>query len=505
MQQLLETNPHVWHWGTAIRPVQATPEIVGPVIPNDTPVDEAGGIFPSVIHDQGMYRMWYNAWQWGPDNKLWISYTVGYAESNDGLTWRKPALGLVEFGGRSDNNLVDLPFGGTTVMVDPLAPPTHRYRAFGTADSARTPQRLDGWSRKWYSYGHYTAHSADGLHWVVDEDLPRFIPGDTATACWDPWSNCVRYAFRKNRRYGGVWRRDVYTAEMRQGLFTPEILALTPDDYDDIRARTYGAVVCDYYYMSWFPQPDVIFGLVQNEYCDWLHEGQDYVAQGRVYPMFGGPAEEHLSLAWRERDGGSWRHLPGRPSFLAPTPPGTLFHSGYYAAPYVTSTASEDWLYLCNGQCRHSFLPREAGLDPARMRAFYRENGAMLIHRAHWPRGRVLGAGTTLIDELELRFDGDEVGPGQSVHLNLSTHPGGSVRVALFDSSEAANAGIGTAPIAGYAKEDCLPLVGDHLDVTVRWGGRASLPSVPESRQLAVRLYVDCATVYQFGIVPTVD
>jgi hypothetical protein len=216
--------------------------------------------------------------------------------------------------------------------------------------------------------------------------------------------------------------------------------------------------------------------------------------------MFGGPAEEHLSLAWRERSGGSWRHLAGRPSFLAPTPPGTLFHSGYYAAPYVTTAGDEDWLFLSNGQCRHSFLPRESGLDPVRMRAFYRENGAMLIHRAHWPRGRVLGADTTLMDELELRFDGDDVVASQCLRLNLRTHAGGSVRVALFDTSVAANAGVGTEPIAGYAKEDCLPLTGDQLHAVVRWGGRSELPRVPEQRQLGVRLYLDCATVYQFGL-----
>jgi hypothetical protein len=99
MQQLLESNPHVWHWGAAVRPVQAKPEIVGPVIPNDTAVDEAGGIFPSVIRDNGIYRMWYNAWQWDPDNKLYISYALAYAESDDGVAWRKPALGLVEFNG----------------------------------------------------------------------------------------------------------------------------------------------------------------------------------------------------------------------------------------------------------------------------------------------------------------------------------------------------------------------------------------------------------------------
>lgn len=204
MQQLLESNPHVWHWGAAVRPVQAKPQIVGPIILNDADVDEAGGIFPSVIQDNGIHRMWYNAWQWEPDNKLWISYNLAYAESDDGVTWRKPALGLVEFKGRRDNNLVDLPFGGTSVFVGPVAAASHRYRAFGTADSRTAPGRMDGWSLKQVSYGHWTAHSADGLHWQLDDRLPRFIPGDTATACWDPWAGCARYALPQRVLRGAV-------------------------------------------------------------------------------------------------------------------------------------------------------------------------------------------------------------------------------------------------------------------------------------------------------------
>ena len=124
----------------------------------------------------------------------------------------------------------------------------------------------------------------------------------------------------------------------------------------------------------------------------------------------------------------------------------------------------------------------------------------MLIHLARWPRGRIVGADTALIDDLELRFDGDEVGEGATLHLNLKAHAGGSVRVGLFDTSLPANEALGTQPIAGYGKEDCAPLTGDHLDAAVQWRGGAALPQVPENRQLAVRLYIDCASVFQFGL-----
>ncbi|MGB7160332.1 MAG: hypothetical protein WBD40_19850 [Tepidisphaeraceae bacterium] len=46
------------------------------------------------------YRMWYNSFS--KDSKRLISY----ATSKDGLKWDKPRLGLVEFNGNKDNNLI---------------------------------------------------------------------------------------------------------------------------------------------------------------------------------------------------------------------------------------------------------------------------------------------------------------------------------------------------------------------------------------------------------------
>src|SRR3712207_6984068 len=39
--------------------------------------------------------------------------SVCYATSDDGLNWERPKLGLVEFNGNKENNLVDLDMGST--------------------------------------------------------------------------------------------------------------------------------------------------------------------------------------------------------------------------------------------------------------------------------------------------------------------------------------------------------------------------------------------------------
>ena len=77
---------------------------------------------PSVLRQGKHWRMWY-----GASDKT--AHRIAYAESDDGLNWRKPSLGLVEYDGHRDNNLVDAQpgMGTVTVIYDPDAPAESRY------------------------------------------------------------------------------------------------------------------------------------------------------------------------------------------------------------------------------------------------------------------------------------------------------------------------------------------------------------------------------------------
>ncbi|MGC4112607.1 MAG: hypothetical protein QM747_19715 [Nocardioides sp.] len=60
-------------------------------------------------------------------------------ESDDGKTWRRPSLGLVEYDGSRANNFIPSisemfpgrAISGATVFIDPSAPPEQRYKAIG--------------------------------------------------------------------------------------------------------------------------------------------------------------------------------------------------------------------------------------------------------------------------------------------------------------------------------------------------------------------------------------
>lgn len=76
---------------------------------SDAPDSWAVQFYGSVIRENGKFRMWYVAAgsdrvkRIGPRSSPW---RVAYAESIDGVTWTKPNLGLVEYNGNRDNNLV---------------------------------------------------------------------------------------------------------------------------------------------------------------------------------------------------------------------------------------------------------------------------------------------------------------------------------------------------------------------------------------------------------------
>ena len=131
--------------------------------------DAHRAIFPTVIHDNGAWRMWYVA---VPGHGNYYKSLVGYAESDDGVTWRKPELGLTEFHRSQKNNLVKIVRGLSivSVMVDDGAPPERRYVMAGADMSWWTGGYLDSPSTTRIDV------SRDGLQWTPLRDEPGLIP-----------------------------------------------------------------------------------------------------------------------------------------------------------------------------------------------------------------------------------------------------------------------------------------------------------------------------------------
>jgi Prolyl oligopeptidase family len=84
----------------------------------------------SVLYDpdDAVYRMWYCVWNsHNYYNKLPFSYNVCYAESNDGIQWRKPSLGVFDREPDSRNNCIRLGQDKTQNIDVCLNPRPDRY------------------------------------------------------------------------------------------------------------------------------------------------------------------------------------------------------------------------------------------------------------------------------------------------------------------------------------------------------------------------------------------
>jgi len=136
----------------------------------------------AVIQDGGLIRAWYTCATSksrdkvvvAPNGRLKLGSEGGsaalcYQESDDGLHWRKPSLGLVEFQGSKDNNIVttDGFLLGGSIFLDPSASAEERYKMVVNTDIRQFDSQAS--ARVGVLGG---AVSADGLRWrKIDRPL----------------------------------------------------------------------------------------------------------------------------------------------------------------------------------------------------------------------------------------------------------------------------------------------------------------------------------------------
>ncbi|MSU23274.1 MAG: hypothetical protein EXS32_05550 [Opitutus sp.] len=129
-----------------------------PVIPADKPWELT--IAYNTVHRDpvsGRYQMWYQA----ATSRSPEASAVCYAESDDGVRWRKPALGLFPHGEIKETNIVLAPTAGrycASVVFDPRDPDASRRYKLAHFEQI---QRPDGTK----PHGLAVAFSPDGIHW----------------------------------------------------------------------------------------------------------------------------------------------------------------------------------------------------------------------------------------------------------------------------------------------------------------------------------------------------
>lgn len=158
-------------------------------IKQEHPWEEGAISYMTTFKDGGKFRAWYRAEPRGyfqaaaedagmkAGKKGTASFTA-YAESEDGIHWIKPKLGIVEFEGSTENNLV---WAGAPGSAPNMAP----FR--DDNPEARKDERYKAVIRRKNTIEALV--SPDGLRWRLARKEPILIdpPFDTLTvAFWDP-------------------------------------------------------------------------------------------------------------------------------------------------------------------------------------------------------------------------------------------------------------------------------------------------------------------------------
>src|SRR5579863_10090644 len=157
-------------------------------------VDIAGG---TVLFDREdhMFKMWYRTNQAfleeAPDGSFreatGAAYLACYAVSRDGVKWEKPNLGLTEFQGSRQNNILPPGKGGRSFVRRP-----NLIKDYAEPDPQKRYKMvyLDEIEE---GFVLVTAYSADGINWVMAADPPTVfrrpvIPNGVLFG-WDPKLN----------------------------------------------------------------------------------------------------------------------------------------------------------------------------------------------------------------------------------------------------------------------------------------------------------------------------
>lgn len=145
-----------------------------PLIREDKPWELAIG-WTSVHRNpaSGKYQLWYQAYAGKRAMAKTHECVVCYAESDDGIAFTKPNLGLFDFNGEKETNIVLLGSGVlgdrycNSVIFDPRdADESRRYKM------AFTDWSRDASGEVWV--GMHVAFSPDGIRWTKHSDQPRY-------------------------------------------------------------------------------------------------------------------------------------------------------------------------------------------------------------------------------------------------------------------------------------------------------------------------------------------
>ncbi len=390
----------------------------------------AGG-WNTVLEEGGTYKLWYESSGIEAGRHLQM---LAYATSSDGIRWEKPKLGLIEFRGSKDNNLVLTDTVGT-VFLDPKSADGNRYKF-----AARKKTGL------------WIYSSADGVRWTALGDAAVLSKGHFDTQNQVFWDDRLGKYVGYVRRWDPL--RKVGRTETSDVTRWPEPeIVFSYDEKDPVESDHYNGCVIKYPFA-----PDVYF-MFPSAYYHFPGKKND------------GPLDIQLATS---RDGVHWDRRFRAP-YVGLGLEGAADGGSIYMTVGMLRKGSEIWMYYTGYDFTHG------AYNLTRTR--YKGVVSRLVQRLDGFVSADAAYGGGELTTAPLVFD------AARLELNLDTGALGSARVEVL--------GLDRQPVSGFAAADCDPIIGNSTARKVTWKGSPDVGSL-SGRPVRLRFAMRSAKLYAF-------
>jgi hypothetical protein len=418
-------------------------------------------MYGTVLHWRGKFRMWYIPFGYSGSRQMLSTRTgVCYAESFDGAAWEKPALGLCDYEGNRDNNIV-VEAAGPGRYIDNISIIDDPEDSEWPLKALYWEAATHDWSK--HDWGIFAARSKDGIHWdrspglVLPQWIDRFNAVSTKLngqyGVYGRGSDVQRTMGRNGR---SVWRTA--SSDLRQ--WSDAELVLERDTEDPVYMQ--------YYSLSAFPYESVMLGGLER-----MHMSPDHL---------------DTEIVWSHDGGHKWLRSRTRPAFLAPRAEAPHWDGAWVNLPSNAPIVQQGRLwFFYTGRSHGHDAPYPLNYGSIGL-ALLRIDGFASLHAAE-TEGRIVTKALTW--------------PGGELHLNadprrsLATHPGfcsGEVRAEVRDEQN--------QPLAGFTWDDATPITGNthaapHSRARVEWRDGKSMQELT-GRRIRLAFKLRDAHLYSF-------
>lgn len=374
-----------------------------------------------------------------------------YAESEDGLTWRRPKLGIFAFDGSLDNNIVWDLHGASVFRDEKESEPGERYKAIGFCRRYRDIFLLT---------------SPDGIHWDDSKYLKPVLTRENEgpfNVVYDTKEGIFR-AYSHGRDTDKDSRRMIYYSESQSlpGPWKKLAPMLRADAQDDrVGERKYKAIRAEIHDMSAFRYHNIHLGIV----------GMLYVTGPGVTDM---PVDGHIDAQLvHSRDGIHWCHFDQER-----TPIISRGEEGSWDWGMILGTASEPIIY-----------------DD---KIYWYYTGTQMTHGlALEKRVAAIGRVTWRLDGFVSLDAGPEAGVVETVPLRA---PPSQLEVnadATFGSVRVEVLTLDGRVQTDFSKDVCQPSEGDSVRHRIQWKGK----TLDQAQQpLHLRFLLENTNLYAFRL-----